>query len=193
MILVECRECGSHLDAMAPSCPNCGALRPGVRFDAGTPAARRLVLTVRNAILTRVLTARGILAVAAVASIAVAVYLATRPTSGQIATRARALAADSVTRIKASLTGDLRRMQVAEEAYFQDYHRYASLAELTAAGARLSAGNTMAIDPAADGYTATVSNASHGGMIAPCSVQVGAGASSAIDGAFVCSPVRPSR
>ena len=55
----------------------------------------------------------------------------------------------------------------------------------TAGGITL--GNTVAVTTAANGYTATVSNASISTGFTKCQVQVGGGASAAVDGVIACS------
>ena len=88
----------------------------------------------------------------------------------------------------ASVKTDLRNAMTAEEAYFSDYSAYGSFAQLqTASNFTLSTGNTAAIVGATNGYTATMTNASISTGIKTCTVQVGAGAASTLDGVIVCS------
>ena len=87
----------------------------------------------------------------------------------------------------ASVKTDLRNAMTAEEAYFSDYATYGSLAQLgTASNFTLSSGNTGTVTAATNGYTANFNNASISTGKTACNVQVGAGATSAIDGVIVC-------
>lgn len=190
MPLVKCRECGSFLSSLSQSCPDCGALRPGVHFDAGSPATQRLYLTVRNGVLFRIFTPWVLLSVLGVTSVGLLVYLVTRPTPAQLVARTRRLA-DSATAarrrgILSSIKTDVQHMEVAEERYFADSARYGSFDDLHAAGATLSAGNTMTITTATNGYTITAGNPAVGPGISPCTVQVAAGATADVDGLVVC-------
>jgi prepilin-type N-terminal cleavage/methylation domain-containing protein len=88
----------------------------------------------------------------------------------------------------ASVKTDLRNMMTAQEAYFSDYSTYGSFAQLqTASNFTLSTGNTGAAVGATSGFTATVTNASISTGFTKCQVQVGAGATSGIDGVIACS------
>ncbi len=76
----------------------------------------------------------------------------------------------------------------AQEAYFSDYATYGTLAQLqTASNFSLSSGNTAAASGAASGFTATITNSTITSTIDQCTVQVGAGAASTLDGVIVCS------
>lgn len=87
----------------------------------------------------------------------------------------------------ASVRTDVRNSETAEESYFSDYNTYGTLAQLQALGlVGLSSGNTMAITAATNGYTAVASNSSISSTITTCKVQVGAGASSTVDGKITC-------
>jgi type II secretion system protein G len=88
----------------------------------------------------------------------------------------------------ASVKTDVRNMMTAEEAYFSDYATYGTFAQLqTASNYSLSSGNSAATAPAASGYTATITNSTITSSITKCQVQVGAGATSTVDGVIVCS------
>jgi type II secretion system protein G len=88
----------------------------------------------------------------------------------------------------ASVKTDVRNMMTAQEAYFSDYATYGTFAQLqTASNFSLSSGNSSAVAPAASGYTATVTNSTITSSITQCQVQVGAGATSTVDGVIVCS------
>jgi len=88
----------------------------------------------------------------------------------------------------ASVKTDVRNMMTAQEAYFSDYATYGTFAQLQAASNfSLSSGNTSAVAPAASGYTATVTNSTITSAITKCTVQVGAGAASTLDGVIACS------
>jgi type IV pilus assembly protein PilA len=88
----------------------------------------------------------------------------------------------------ASVRTDLRNMMTAQEAYFSDYATYGTFADLqTASSFTLSTGNTMTIDPADDGYTATATNNSISSGLKQCTVQVGAGAETDVDGVTTCT------
>ena len=89
----------------------------------------------------------------------------------------------------ASVKTDLRNMMTAEEAYFSDYATYATFAQLQgASNFTLSTGNASSgLVAVASGYTATVSNNTITAGFTNCTVQVGAGAASTLDGVIVCS------
>src|ERR1039458_7152406 len=85
----------------------------------------------------------------------------------------------------ASVKTDVRNSETAEEAYFSDFATYGSFAQLqTASNFSLSTGNTMTITAATNGYTVGANNSSISSTITSCQVQVGAGASSSVDGAI---------
>src|SRR4029078_8643451 len=89
----------------------------------------------------------------------------------------------------ASVKTDLRNIMTAEEAYFSDYATYAadfsSLQSKT--NASLSSGNSAGAAGVASGFTAAVSNSSIPTGFTQCTVQVGAGAASTVDGVITCS------
>ena len=88
----------------------------------------------------------------------------------------------------ASVKTDVRNMETAEEAYFSDYATYGSLAQIQAASNfTLSSGNTGSTTGVSNGYTVTFSNPTISTGIKTCTVQVGAGASSTLDGTIVCT------
>lgn len=88
----------------------------------------------------------------------------------------------------ASVKTDLRNVMTAQEAYFSDYATYGTFAQLQAASNfSLSSGNTMTVTGASNGYTATATNTTISTGIDECTVQVGAGAASTLDGVQVCS------
>jgi type IV pilus assembly protein PilA len=85
----------------------------------------------------------------------------------------------------ASVKTDLRNLETTQEAYFSDFSTYGATANLTTFTP--SSGNTWAAAGVASGYTATVTNTSISTGINKCTVQVGAGAASTLDGVIVCS------
>jgi prepilin-type N-terminal cleavage/methylation domain-containing protein len=89
----------------------------------------------------------------------------------------------------ASVKTDLRNIMTSQEAYLSDQGTYA--ADYAALQARLnttlSSGNTATIAGIGSGWTATVNNPSITTGITQCTVQVGAGASSTVDGVITCS------
>jgi len=88
----------------------------------------------------------------------------------------------------ASIQTDLRNVITAQEAYFADFATYGSLANLISSGMiQISTGNTGSGSGVASGFTATLSNASISAGKKSCTVQVGAGAASTLDGVIVCS------
>ena len=88
----------------------------------------------------------------------------------------------------ASVKTDLRNAMTAEEAYFSDYSTYGSFAQLqTASNFSLSSGNTATFSGASNGFTATVTNSTISAGFNKCQVQIGAGATSGVDGVIVCS------
>jgi len=87
----------------------------------------------------------------------------------------------------ASVKTDLRNSMTAEEAYFSDFATYGTFAQLqTASNFTLSSGNTGSVTPASNGYTANFNNPTISAGKTACNVQVGAGATSGIDGVIVC-------
>jgi type II secretion system protein G len=87
----------------------------------------------------------------------------------------------------ASVKSDIRNSETAEEAYFSDYATYATYSQLqTASNLLTSTGNTIAIATNASGYTVSVTNSSISTGFTGCQVQVGAGATSGVDGQIVC-------
>ena len=87
----------------------------------------------------------------------------------------------------ASVKTDVRGAEIAEEAYFSDYKKYGTLAQLRSASKySLSSGNTMKITASTSGYTIGATNSSIASSINSCRVRVGAGASSTVDGKITC-------
>ena len=88
----------------------------------------------------------------------------------------------------ASIKTDLRNMMTAQEAYFSDYATYGSFAQLQgASNFTLSSGNVNNGSVAAsNGYTMTFNNPTISTGITECTVQVGAGATSGVDGIIIC-------
>ena len=84
---------------------------------------------------------------------------------------------------------DVRNLMTAQEAYFSDYATYAAdfSALQVKTNASLSTGNTATVAGVASGFTTTVSNSSITTGFTQCSVQVGAGAASTVDGVISCS------
>ncbi len=89
----------------------------------------------------------------------------------------------------ASVKTDVRNLMTAQEAYFSDYATYAGSfgALQTATNASLSAGNSAAVAGVASGFTITVNNTSISTGFTQCTVQVGAGAATTVDGVITCS------
>jgi len=89
----------------------------------------------------------------------------------------------------ASVKTDLRNLMTSQEAYFSDFATYSvDYAGLqTKTNASLSAGNSATMAGVASGYTGTVNNTSITTGFTQCTVQVGAGAASTLDGVLVCS------
>ena len=88
----------------------------------------------------------------------------------------------------ASVKTDLRNMMTSEEAYFSDYSTYGSLAQVqTASNFTLSSGNTGSATGVSNGFTATFNNPTITTGIKTCTVTVGAGAASTVDGVIVCT------
>ena len=88
----------------------------------------------------------------------------------------------------ASVKTDLRNAMTAQEAYFSDYATYGTFAQLqTASNFTLSSGNVAGGSaPATNGYTMTFNNPTISTGITECTVQVGAGATSGVDGVIIC-------
>ena len=89
----------------------------------------------------------------------------------------------------ASVRSDLRNLITAQEAYFSDNATYGEFSALQSnSNFSLSSGNTMTIAAVASGFTATATNASISSGISSCSMQVGAGAATDVDGVINCVP-----
>jgi type II secretory pathway pseudopilin PulG len=88
----------------------------------------------------------------------------------------------------ASVKTDLRNAMTAQEAYFSDYATYGTFAQLQgASNFTLSSGNVDNGSAAAsNGYTMTFNNPTISTGITECTVQVGAGATSGVDGIIIC-------
>jgi type IV pilus assembly protein PilA len=87
----------------------------------------------------------------------------------------------------ASVKTDVRNTETAEEAYFSDFATYGTFANLQAASNfTLSTGNTGAVTPVASGYTVVYNNTTISTGITTCKVQVGAGATTGVDGVITC-------
>jgi type IV pilus assembly protein PilA len=87
----------------------------------------------------------------------------------------------------ASVQNDLRNSVTAQEAYFADWATYATLGNLQASNLlNLSVGNTAAVGANVSGYTATVTNLSISAGKKACWMQVGAGATTGVDGKILC-------
>ena len=190
MLMVKCRECGSLSDSLAQSCPYCGALRPGVRFDSSASSSQRAFVAIRNWLLFRALTPRNLLVGAGLVVLGLFVYRATRPTPAEIAARAREAAATAVasrdSSVIASMRRDLRDAMTAEEMYFAGMHTYGSFDQLKKEGFAVSVGNTMVIRTARNGYTITVTNSTLPSGVVECRVQIAYGAPISLDGVIVC-------
>jgi type IV pilus assembly protein PilA len=87
----------------------------------------------------------------------------------------------------ASVKSDIRNTETAEEAYFSDYATYGTYAQLqTASNLTASTGNTVVVTTNASGYTVGATNSTISTGFTNCSVQVGAGATSGVDGQITC-------
>ena len=89
----------------------------------------------------------------------------------------------------ASVKTDLRNAMTAEEAYFSDFATYGAFSNLqTASNFTLSSGNTMVVAGTTSGWAATATNASIStAAMNKCTVAVGGGVASTLDGVIVCS------
>jgi type IV pilus assembly protein PilA len=88
----------------------------------------------------------------------------------------------------ASVRTDIRNFMTAEEAYFSDYATYGTFAQVQAASNfTMSSGNSGAAAAIASGYTVTITNSSITSAINECTVQVGGGVTSTLDGTIICS------
>ncbi|MFN0178435.1 MAG: type IV pilin protein [Gemmatimonadales bacterium] len=88
----------------------------------------------------------------------------------------------------ASIRSDLRNVMTAQEAYWADFGTFATLAQLqSSTNYTFSGGNAAAISPSVSGYTATITNSTITSALDECTVQVGGGAASTVDGQIVCS------
>lgn len=88
----------------------------------------------------------------------------------------------------ASVRTDLRNVMTAQEAYWADFGTFATIAQLqSATNYTFSSGNSAAIAPTVSGYTATITNSTITSALDECTVQVGGGAASTLDGVVICS------
>ena len=88
----------------------------------------------------------------------------------------------------ASVKTDVRNVMTAQEAYWADFGTFATMPQLqSATNYTFSPGNSAAIAPTVSGYTATITNSTIASALDQCTVQVGGGAASTIDGVVVCS------
>ncbi len=91
----------------------------------------------------------------------------------------------------ASIKTDVRNFMTAQEGYFSDFSTYADFGALqTNQNFQLSSGNTDtgASSGTTSGYTITVENTSiSSSSFTKCSVTVGGGATSTVDGRIICS------
>jgi prepilin-type N-terminal cleavage/methylation domain-containing protein len=88
----------------------------------------------------------------------------------------------------ASIQTDLRNVITAQEAYFADWASYGTVTQLVSSNLiSVSSGNTGTGVGAANGYTATFSNNTISAGKSVCTVQVGAGAATTLDGKLICS------
>jgi type II secretion system protein G len=88
----------------------------------------------------------------------------------------------------ASVRSDLRNVMTAQEAYWADFGTYATLAQLqTATNYTFSSGNSAAVAATVSGYTATISNTTITSALDECTVAVGGGVASTVDGQINCS------
>lgn len=87
----------------------------------------------------------------------------------------------------AAMRTDVRNTETAEESYYTDNGAYASLAQLQADGLlTLSPGTTMILAGSAAGYKVDATNSTISSGTNSCSLQVGAGASTTVDGVISC-------
>ena len=87
----------------------------------------------------------------------------------------------------AALRTDVRNAETAEESYYTDSGTYAGLAQLQADGLlTLSPGTTMIVAGSAAGYKVDATNSTIESGTTSCSLQVGAGASTTVDGVISC-------
>ena len=88
----------------------------------------------------------------------------------------------------ATIRSDIRNVMTAQEAYWADFGTYATLGQLqSATNYNFSTGNSAGVVPTATGYTATITNSTITSTLDQCTVQVGAGATSTVDGQIICS------
>jgi prepilin-type N-terminal cleavage/methylation domain-containing protein len=88
----------------------------------------------------------------------------------------------------ASARTDVRNLETAQEAYFSDWNVYAADFSALQGGTNstLSAGNTGTVIGVTNGYTITVENTTISTGFTNCTVQVGAGAATLVDGVITC-------
>ena len=89
----------------------------------------------------------------------------------------------------ASIQTDLRNVITAQEAYFADNTAYGTVAQLqTGLLINLSSGNVVAGSAGGlSGFTAAISNPTISAGKKSCTVAVGGGVASTLDGVIICS------
>ncbi|MES1259342.1 MAG: hypothetical protein ABUL71_02010 [Gemmatimonadota bacterium] len=88
------------------------------------------------------------------------------------------------TRLRA-VRSDVLKAELAEEAYYSDHARYATLSQLLASGFVLSDGTTMKITTTPLGYTIRATNPDIDSKLQGCAVRVG-GQPISMDGEIRC-------
>ena len=86
----------------------------------------------------------------------------------------------------AAIRSDVRNAETAEESYFSDNGRYATMSQLLNNGLTVSTGIELRIDIAAGGYTVRASDASIQSAVKGCSVRVGGRVAMTSDGVITC-------
>ncbi len=189
MLLVNCRECGALQDSRARRCPDCGALRPGVRFDAESTSVGSVLLGVRNAIVFRLLTLRMAAAMLAVGAVAFMAWWGLRPSQQARDARAALVAAARTDSLRIGLRQRLLRLMVAEEGFYHERGRYGSLEEIDSTALLPIPEISLEIAAAEESYMGTSRIAVPGVAPASCTVRVGADVPPEVAGRLICEGV----
>ncbi len=189
MLLVNCRECGGLQDSRSRRCPDCGALRPGVRFGAEATSLGSLLLGVRNTVVFRLLTLRMAAVMLAVAAVAFMAWWGLRPSRQARAAQAALVAAARTDSLRIALRQRLMRLMVAEEAFYHERGRYGSLEEIDSTALLPIPEVSLEIAAAEDSYMGTSRIAVPGEPSASCTVRVGEDVPREVAGRFICEGV----
>ncbi len=188
MALTKCQECSGQVSSKAATCPHCGFPQAQPHSTGASRKSADHSMHPAASINRRLAFTAVIVAILAVLGVVLYNAGVIRGTSQSIAfERVQVDYTRNVAKLAAIKT-DLRNIMTAQEAYFADFKAYApDLPRLSAAtGQSVSYDNTVTIIGTTDGYSATAKNPSITEGFKQCSVLVGGGVASTIDGLIQC-------